>query len=126
MSTTTTTTTTKATGREALDILTSYQLGDPAATITEHDAYFDVDGPRAGYAVDRESETAYTNVLWQTVLYTAQNLPDGYTLDDLFSVDYLTERNGSTDTKVLWFHIHEDIFDGESRGTHFEFSYEAE
>lgn len=120
MSNTETSTLVKAYGKEAIRIMTDYMLGDDAV-ITEHDAGIDVDN--AGRRYDHERETDFEHVLWSATSYLVSELPDYYTLDDLFTVEYEPIRNGCTDTRVHWFHIHEDIFDSESLGTHFEFWY---
>lgn len=109
-------------GFEALSYLTSVMLADKARII-EHNAGIDIDNGARPY--DHERVTDAEHLFWITTMYAAGmgNMPSGYTPDDLFSLEYVVERTGNTDTKTLWFHVHEDIYDGESRGTHFEFLY---
>lgn len=116
-------------GLEAIGYLTSFTLGERdangiAALIVEHDAGIDIDNGARGY--DHETDTDYAHVMWQTLLYMSSGLPNGYTFDDLFSIDVDMMHWGATDSRVRWFHINEDIFDGESRGTHFQFFYREE
>lgn len=112
----------KVTGFEALSYVTSVMLAEESRII-EHNAGIDIDNGARGY--DHERVTDFEHLFWLITMYAAGlgNMPSGYTADDLFSLEYVTERSGGTDVKALWFHIHEDIYDGESRGTHFQFLY---
>lgn len=113
----------KATGYEAINALTHLRMGDNGVVITEHNAGIDVDNAGRGY--DRERVIDQETLYWVTMLYVAKvpKIPGGWTVDDLFVAEYDVEHIGATDTKLRWFHINEDMFDSESRGTHFEFTY---
>ncbi|UJD21188.1 hypothetical protein SEA_SORORFAGO_91 [Mycobacterium phage SororFago] len=114
---------TKVTGYDAIDMLVSNKLGQDFE-VTEHNCGIDIDNGGRGY--DRENATDYEDVMWQVLLYSdlRKLKGTGCTVDDLFTARVVIgERNGATDVRVLTFSIHEDIFDSESRGTHFEFFY---
>lgn len=116
-----------ATGFAAIDLLASYNLADKADHITEHNTGIDVDGPHPGSSYDTESWVTFADVMWSVLNYVgnlSRPLPSGYTVDDLFSITYATERTGCTDVKVLSFSINHGIYDPESHGTHFEFVYD--
>lgn len=117
------TNTCKASGFEALAILADNKLGDDPAGIIQHNAAIDIDN--GGRRFDRQRHMDYAHTLWEVLLYVAEvpKMGQGWTIDDLFSVEYVAERNGCTTSRVTWFHINTDILDSESRGIHFEFSY---
>lgn len=111
-------------GWDALDALVSVALGERDRRIVQHSTGIDIDNASQPY--DHENVEDYEHVLWSAMQYVTSipTLKDGYTVDDLFSAEVIQgETFGNTDTKVLWFSINEDIFDSESRGTHFQFFY---
>ncbi|KRD08591.1 hypothetical protein ASE48_08485 [Mycobacterium sp. Root265] len=112
------------TGYDAIDALAYYRLGKDAEVIREHDCGIDIDNAARFY--DRERETDIEQVMWQTLLYSDLRKLEGtgYTIEDLFTAKVIQgPQFGNTDSQLVEFSIHEDIFDGESRGTHFEFYY---
>ncbi|QFG04570.1 hypothetical protein SEA_JEEVES_95 [Mycobacterium phage Jeeves] len=114
---------TTVTGYDAIDALVSNSLGEDFE-VTEHKCGIDIDN--AARAYDREASTDYEHVMWVVLLYSDLRKLEGTgaTVEDLFTAKVVQgERNGCTDSRVLTFSIHEDIFDCESRGTHYEFFY---
>ena len=109
-------------GFEALSVLSNIGIaGD--VKIIEHNAGIDIDNAGRGY--DHEREVDVERMYFVALLYVggAGKMPDGYTINDLFTAEWVDELVGNTTTKLLWFHVNEDIYDGESRGTHYKILY---
>jgi hypothetical protein len=121
----------KVTGTEAISYLVSHTFNEELASIEETDGYIDVDD--AGRNKFRQYETDYRTLLWTVLNYHPDKRSlkgTGYTveeaIDGLFEAG-IEEREvrGRTMPVVAWFAIHTGIYDSESLGLHYEFTWEV-
>ena len=118
------------TGTEAISKLVSHTFYKELARITETRAFIDVDD--AGRMKEWDSDSDYVDLMW-TVLNYHPNKHDlrhtGYSFEEAIDLLYsagIEEReiNGRTQETITWFFIRTSIYDSESLGQHYEFTYE--
>lgn len=121
----------QVTGTEAISYLVSHTFHEERARIEETRAFIDVDD--AGRMKERESSSDYRDLMWTVLNYHPNNRALkylGYTVEEaiegLYTADLIEIEIGSRTVEVIkWFHINTDLYDSESRGSHFEFTWEV-
>ena len=115
------------TGTEAISYLVSHTFTEHLAGITETRAFIDVDD--CGRTKERDSESDYRDLMWTVLNYHPSVMSlkgTGYTveeaIDGLYSAEIFELPNGRE--AIKWFHIHTDLYDTESLGSHYEFIWE--
>lgn len=118
------------TGTDAISYLVSHTFHKEHARIEETRAFIDVDD--AGRFKQSESNSDYTDLLWtvlnyhpdeRSLKYTGYTVAEG--IDAVFSAELEEREIGNRTVEVIkWFRIHTDVYDCESRGSHFEFIWE--
>lgn len=118
-------------GPEAISYLVSHTFYRELATITERRGYIDVDN--AGRYGESEQDSDYMDLLWTVLNYhpTKNSLKGlGYTIGEAIEGLYSAEIGeieigNRTAEAIMSFTIHTDLYDSESRGSHFEFTWEV-
>jgi len=118
-------------GSEAISYLVSHTFYEEKATIEETRAFIDVDD--AGRYKERESDSDYRDLMWTVMNYfpSERSLKyTGYTvaeaIEGLYTAEIEEIEIGSRTVEVIkWFHINTDLYDSESRGSHFRFVWEV-
>lgn len=114
-------------GTEAIGYLTSHTFNEDKATIVETQAGIDVDNAGRRYA--SQYATDYRSVMWDVLNYmpTESSLRGtGLTIEQaiegLYEVGLV---DGDRGPRIAWFAIHTGLYDSESLGIHYEFTWEV-